>query len=293
LNGGEYVRRTKEIALALRARWLRLALTVRNRLTRESAVGSEPVVVSMTSFGRRLDDAWLALESIASGRVRPARLVLWLTYDDYDKSLSPALERLKLRGLEVVACADYGPHKKYYPYVATTHVHEKPLVTADDDVFYPRYWLRGLLESYVAQPGSVYGWRGREIVMEGSALAPYATWPTATERGPSSTRFLTGVGGVLYPPEALRALKTAGEGFLECCPRADDIWLFRTALRAGLVPSQIRARARHFPTIPGSQGEALLTQNQHRNGNDTQLKATLSRSDLLLIQRHRDEVDDR
>src|ERR1700691_1503154 len=101
-------------------------------------------VVSMTSYGRRIRTAYLAIESIAWGDVRPSRLILWL--DDHTAFNNPpaTIRCLMKRGLEVKLCEDYGPHKKYYPYLQSLETFESPLVTADDDILYPTYWLKHL-----------------------------------------------------------------------------------------------------------------------------------------------------
>ena len=54
-------------------------LMLRNRLGRSPvATGGPGVVVSMTTYGKRVRTVHLAIESIARGAVRPARLILWL-----------------------------------------------------------------------------------------------------------------------------------------------------------------------------------------------------------------------
>src|ERR1019366_9435926 len=118
-----------------------LIYTIRNRFSRRSALGTANVAVSLTSYGDRLETVHLTIESIARGRFRPKQLILWLAQDDYQGCLPPAVQRLRQRGLEVRSCEDVGPHTKYYPYVLSQTTYEYPLVTADDDLFYPSTWL--------------------------------------------------------------------------------------------------------------------------------------------------------
>ena len=82
-----------------------------------------------------------AIESIAAGRTRPQRLILWL--DDplqYDHRPA-ALRRLEARGLEIRLTENWGSHKKYFPALSIALGDDLAIATADDDTLYPRSWL--------------------------------------------------------------------------------------------------------------------------------------------------------
>ena len=110
--------------------------------------------MSLTTFGPRIAIAYLAIEAIGRGILKPSRLMLWLDAREQGRALPPSLLRLAERGLEIRYCEDIGPHKKYYPFVASQRSFERPLVTADDDVIYPRDWLRELMQ---ALTGTILG----------------------------------------------------------------------------------------------------------------------------------------
>ena len=127
--------------------WLLLS----NRFSRKAVATKEPgAVVSLTTYGRRVGAVHLAIESIARGDTKPSRLILWLDDAALFANLPRPLLRLEHRGLEIRLCKNYGPHKKYYPYVESQKAFPYPLATADDDVIYPRSWLAGLLDAYSA-----------------------------------------------------------------------------------------------------------------------------------------------
>jgi hypothetical protein len=239
-------------------------------------------IVSLTSYGKRIDTVHLAIESIASGSLLPSDLILWLDDKARYDSLPVALERLKKRGLTVRLCKNFGPHKKYYPYVDSQNDFLVPLVTADDDVLYPKDWLRTLVKSFEGNPSVVHGYRARVISLEGGHIAPYEQWTLCDSTQPSWRHLLNGVSGVIYPPRFLAALKSAGSRFEQCCPKADDVWLHATALRAGFKVQQIGRRAVHFPMIPGSQEIALYFDNV-AGGNDIQIAQTYTQSDVRRI----------
>jgi hypothetical protein len=101
-------------------------------------------VVSLTTYGKRIEKVYFTVESIARGVVRPSRLILWIDEETLLINLPATIRRLQRRGLEILLCKDFGPHKKYYPYVQSQQTFDTPLVTADDDMFYPRDWLKQL-----------------------------------------------------------------------------------------------------------------------------------------------------
>ncbi|WP_204354848.1 hypothetical protein [Mycolicibacterium llatzerense] len=220
---------------------LRPRLWLRNRTSTEPVIGTGAANVSLTSYGKRISTVWQTIETIGAGTVKPRRLILWL--DDRDTYHDPpaTLKRLQTRGLEIRHCRDYGPHKKYFPYVKEILADEpdRTLVTADDDVYYPPNWLAELLAAH--RPGEVTGFRARMRNDE-----PYSSWPMCTTTEASETVFATGVSGVAYPPELLRTLRDRGDAFAKVCPRADDYWLHYAAVSTGIPIRQVRDVAAYF-----------------------------------------------
>ncbi|WP_146087966.1 hypothetical protein [Rathayibacter sp. AY1B5] len=246
--------------------------------------GTAPVAVSLTSFGPRIPDVDLVIESIGSGYTRPRRLVLWLSESDLSRPLPRRLLRLQRRGLEIAACPDYRSHKKYYPYAVEAERIELPLVTADDDVHYGRDWLAGLVRVSAAHPDDVVAYRSKEMTFDREGrVRPYDSWPMRASTEASSRVFNTGVAGVLYPVAVLEEARRHGTAFMDHCPDGDDLWLHRCTLRAGAVSRQVRARALDVPGIPGAQRVSLMSANIEQGGNDRQLRATYSDADLAAI----------
>jgi hypothetical protein len=237
----------------------------------------------MTSYGARVENVFFALESIGSGTVRPSRLVLWLDDPNRFATLPDSLRRLEKRGLEIRLCETFGPHTKYYPYLEVQAEFVDPLVTADDDVLYPRSWLSGLVEAYESNDQVISCYRARTVRLDGQRLAPYVTWPLCTSTEPSLRNFSTGVSGVIYPPRFLKYVKAVGRGFVHVCPNADDVWLHVNAVRLGCKVHQITNVALEFAKIPGTQGTALYRSNRLEGGNDKQISKTYVASDIRAL----------
>jgi hypothetical protein len=258
-------------------------LALRSRIVRSSIIAAGGPVVSLTTHGTRVADVHLAIESIARGHLRPGRVLLWLDNPAALANLPASLQRLVARGLEIRLCENFGPHTKYYPYLESERL-DQPLVTADDDVIYPRAWLRALAAHHARHPGDVVCHRAREIRFDGDALATYLHWPVCRSTEASVRHLATGVSGVLYPVSLQQVLKQAGRAFRDCCPQCDDLWLHVIAVRAGFRIRQISAEPAHYPSIPDSQACALHLTNLGEGQNDVQALATYSIDDLHMLQ---------
>ncbi|MDR3734578.1 MAG: hypothetical protein P4L10_03465, partial [Acidobacteriaceae bacterium] len=199
--------------------------------------------------------------------------------------LPTTLCRLQERGLEVRLCKNYGPHTKYYPYVESTESFDIPLVTADDDMLYPKYWLKKLVEAHHEFSGYVNCFWCHVIAIDENGIGKSQDWKQCDSTQPQYRHVAAGVTGVIYPPAFLTQLKRAGNAFETCCPKADDIWLHVQALRSGYRVRQILPHLPYwsFRGIPGTQDTALCNYNVSGLGNDRQISATYSDADIHLL----------
>lgn len=274
----------KRLRPFVRFGWMR-RLDARNRDAAEPAVEPAGPVVSMTTFEPRIERAHYALESVAAGSLRPSRLLLWVTPDALRRGVPPTLRRLERRGLEILTCPDYGPHKKHFP-AAHLLADGAPLVTADDDALYPTDWLSRLTAAAAARPGCVTAHRARTIAfLPDGALAPYAKWPARRGDAPSPLAFSVGIGGSLIPPPMVRALREAGDAFMSLCPRADDVWLKAVALRSGIDVRQAADCEPFLIDVPGMRRSGLARANVRGGGNDAQIRATWTAKEIEFLRR--------
>lgn len=262
------------------------SLGIRNVCSKRVVAGGSGPIVSLTTYGRREQLVFLTLESIGKGVLRPQELILWM--DDREHRRVPgSLRRLQRRGLQIRWTADIGPYKKLLPAaheaIESGVIH--PIVTADDDVLYPPRWLSTLsaVSKASAKP-EVVAYRAHRLRFVGGEVAPYSSWEECSSTEPSFAHLATGVSGVLYPPEFLKALVAAGTGFLEVAPRADDIWFHVVALRNDIPVRQVESAASYFPPIPLLQRlGSLMATNIDEGGNDRQIRQTYSRREIAFL----------
>ena len=270
-----------------------LAMQWQNLRSSRPVIGDLPLTVSLTTHGPRTALVHLAIESIARNHRRPQRFVLWL--DDSARFRNPpaALRRLQRRGLEIRLSRNYGPHTKYYPVVQDRELSKRPLVTADDDILYPRGWLDALHDNHLRQPRLIHCYRARRVDFDDQGFTLYNRWPFARDTEPRLYHFATGVSGVIYPVEFLNQLARAGTGFADCCARADDVWLHLQALRGGFGVRQISEHKQHFLVVPWTRASALHRSNlvaaDGETGNDAQIRASYNEADIARL-RHELEI---
>lgn len=270
-------------------RWVKISsLYAQNVISRKSLTGDGDAVISLTTYGARTAYVHLAIESLARGKVRAKRIILWLDEEHVLEHMPKPLKRLEGRGLEIRGCNNYGPHKKYYPYVETLDERQivDPLVIVDDDFLYPTAWLSSLLDSYQEYPDAVSCTRAHEFQI-GDIPKPYSGWPACQSDSPSPLTFATGVGGVLYPPAVQLAIKSHGTRFSHCAPRADDVWLHYVTVASGKSVRQISSDPMNleFRILPFAQGSSLQTENVGLSGNDRQIAMTYDEPTLSVLRR--------
>lgn len=263
---------------------LLVGLYLRNVFSHESLTSDGGPIVSLTSHGRRLRTVFATIESIGHGSVKPSEIILWVD-DRSSLDNSPrTLKRLRRRGLQLKLSENFGPHTKYYPYVASQESFTGALVTADDDQFYSKDWLEALVAAAERRPDAIHCHRAHIITCtDDGKIEPYGKWLPGNNTESSPRVFATGVSGVIYPARFLEVLKAAGEQFRDSAPRADDIWLHACALRSGFSVHQIGSLPKHHLEVPFSQGIALRRSNVDDGANDHQIAATYSASDLEML----------
>lgn len=160
------------------------------------------VIVSLTSYGERIYDVCLAIESIMQGTMLPNRIVLWLSEDEFKgKTLPLTLQNQMKRGLEIRYTADIKSFKKLIP--SLKEFPESVIITIDDDVMYNYDFVENLVNSYRSNPMVIHANRLSEISYhEDGHIESYLKWkPIIGNSIKDSLAYLfTGVGGVLYPP---------------------------------------------------------------------------------------------
>lgn len=235
---------------------------------------SPRIIVSFTSFPRRIDKIWLVVETILRQSIKPDILILWLSKEQFPTidSLPKSLLKMRSRGLFIrFVDGDIRSHKKYY-YVFKEYPKDV-IITLDDDIYYPSNVIKTLMDAHEREPNVIFGRYGYTIRWKDlNTLYPYACWEKASKiLSPSFLVFFGSGGGTLFPPGSL--YKDVGNMELSqrLCPHADDVFLNVMArlkkTKIGIVLNNFVLLTIH---IPGNTVLAELNLNNHAN--DTQIE---------------------
>lgn len=276
------------ISHSLRLRLVLAKLTASLTSTRP-IVGGAPVVVSLTSYGSRLKFVHFTILTIANGLMLPRRIILWVSYADAHL-VTPNLRSLQRRGLEIRLTADYGSHKKYYPYCASADprpAEDVSLITADDDVLYGKHWLSALIGAASIEPAPVIvAHRAHRMKVDDGVIRPYLAWDAgAGTVEPSFANVATGVCGVLYPPEFIfQVTRIWSTEFMAAAPSADDLWLHSRAVLLGIRTKQVNHAPPPIIEHHPDHEKSLSLLNVTQGNNDIVVSSLYTPEMILQIQ---------
>ena len=201
------------------------------------------VIVSLTSFPAAIPYAKDAIQSILAGNTLPDKVVLYLTFSQFEDSKIPEELRILASNNPLFEIRDYHEdirsYRKLIP--ALIDFPNDIIVTVDDDVRYHKNMLRDLLNLHQQIPNVIIANRAKKIKLN----APYRQWKKyrwyhffTNRLNFSFKNIQTGVGGVLYPPNSLHPEVMNSDRFKEIAPTTDDIWFWAAAVRNGtyIVP---------------------------------------------------------
>lgn len=280
-------REIKQESISRRVDWLKEKVMSCTELgVTDKKYGGEEVIVSLTSFGKRINEVYLAIESIMQGTLKPNRIVLWLAENEFrEKVLPQTLQRQQKRGLQIEFCDDIKSYKKIIPTIEKYP--DACIVTIDDDVMYEFDLLENLIRTHQEKPNDICACRMHRITLdEQNRPQSYLKWDMLVyPEKRSNLHFLTSGGGTLFPPHCFTDEMKNQEAFMQLCPYADDIWINAMILLSGKQISKAYTHSRNgceYLEIRQNQDGALSKENMDPEAcrNDVQFKAVCDKYDL-------------
>ena len=245
------------------------------------------IIVSLTSYGKRVKTAYLSIESIMEQTMKANRIVLWLGNSWKGKRLPESLQRLKKRGLEIYFCEDIRSYKKLIP--SLKMFPDDAIITIDDDLIYDINMLENLIVPYLDNPARIYCCRAHQIVLGKDAKPiPYNKWKWClTEAQTGWWVFPTGAGGCLYPPHSLDDEVLNEDVFMDICQFADDVWFKAMALKKGTMAVHVETIDKYgaeYIENPSVQENSLCSVNVGGKAtNDIQIAAVFEKYNLYQL----------
>lgn len=241
------------------------------------------VIVSLTTYGMRLYEVYLAIESIMQQTLKPNRIILWLSDEMKNITMPLVLQNQQKRGLEIRYCKDIGSYTKLIP--ALKAFPSAAIITIDDDHIYHFDVIENLVNAYKNNPALIHCARMHKMkLLNNAKLEKYRKWTYESESfDVSPLNFPTGNGGVLYPPGSFNKEVFNENVFMDICKYADDVWFKTMALLHGTMAKKIfthNKKGNEHLEISNTQYSALSKINIHRGMNDVQLKAVFDKYNL-------------
>ena len=247
---------------------------------------NELVIVSLTTFGERIHNAYLPIESIMQGTMKPDKIILWLAKEEFEGKVLPiTLQKQQSRGLEIRFIDDLKSYNKLIPALKTFP--DDTIVTIDDDALYEFDLLERLYSCHQSHPNTIYACRMHRIRTDTEhSPIPYMQWDLCIDdERDSILNFPTGIGGVLYPPHCFTDEVFNSKVFMSACPKADDIWFYAMARIANTSSKWVRTsqpKGYYIPLPITDDALSLYNTSPTENGNDLQLKNVMDRYNISM-----------
>ncbi|NWO07103.1 MAG: hypothetical protein HLX50_15835 [Alteromonadaceae bacterium] len=194
------------------------------------------LTVNLTTTFQRLSLCRIALTSLLLQSRLPDQINLWVSKEPYlrDKGIAKSESIDQLIGslpaesrsrVSVRWVPNTGPYRKLIPMLREAGPDDL-IVTADDDIFYGRDWLSGLLSAYEDAGGKPVAARVRtkRINFLGKETS-YLFWGLMSHSGVARDNFIvTFGGGAVLTRKMFREHDIADDAFMSVAPTADDLW---------------------------------------------------------------------
>lgn len=248
-----------------------LALIAKDDIVDYNSERDPRIIVSLTSYGKRVDTVHLVLGSLSYQTLKPNMVVLCLPKSECNLETIPLeLKKWLKRGLTINFCDDIGPYTKLIP--TMKEYPEDIIITVDDDSWYDVTLIEKLYSAYLQDNSKIYSGRGHRITFNSDgSMKPYMQWDmNVRTKEKDENILLTGIGGVLYPPGCLYEDVCNEDLFRKLAPKADDLWFWKM--------SELKGSKREIVMLKEpvnyrfADETALQNTNVFQNKNDIQLR---------------------
>lgn len=248
-----------------------------------SCCNNSKYIISITTYHKRLKTLHLVLESLLRQKSPPNKILLWISTEDIKACgrIPTKIEKLKSKGVVVLILNENNKSYKKLSYIysyaseylkhSITHI-----ITADDDIFYPFTWAKGLLDKSISDK-AVSCYRGHDLVMINNEYDYNISMKKNISKNSASNFLLpTGCSGICYPIASLSMEIENSYQYLKLAPNADDIWYKAVTLSNGFKSTRVLPENIHFPVVLSSLKDGLYHNNVLKHENNNKIKNTFN-----------------
>ena len=246
------------------------------RTSYRDLIEDRKIVVSLTSFPARIDKVHLVIRCLKRQTVRPDKIVLWLSKEQFNGFMLPDnLTSLVDDVFEIrMEDKDYRSHKKYC--YSFKEFNNDLVILVDDDIYYQSTMIEELLKGLYKHPNAVICQYGSMMRFnEDGTLPPFNAWWKEKRESRFSKDFFFGTGGgSLFQPNRIVDTILDIELAMRLAPSADDIWVNAMVRLSGLSIYKIECGL--LLQMTEQQASALKQQNSYSGQNDEQFKNVIT-----------------
>lgn len=233
---------------------------------------NENIIVSLTSFPARIGNLWIVIETILRQTMRPSKITLWLSKNQFEslEKLPSSLLNLQKFGLDIrLVDGDIRSHKKYF--YSFQEFAEKMVILIDDDIVYQSTLISDLYKERRRQNvPCIIGSYGYQVVHRGEKLSPYRNWSLLDSTSYDSNLFFGSGGGTLVVPMEFDSQVLDIGTAIELAPYADDVWLNANAIFSNLPIFIVKPRI--ILSVHNKNNVTLCEKNVGEDMNDIQIQ---------------------
>ena len=223
-----FLKYLKKLLFYIKIYWIKIYRLFLLLSVKPIECSNESIIVSLTTHPARIKSSWIAIISLFNQKAVNYKIILVLSKEEFQNKKIPwTINFLEKKGLNILWInKNFKSYNKLLP-VKSKFPYSK-IITFDDDVYYEKWRIKLLLEKSKTFPNAIIGFRGAEIkTTKDKKIYPYLKWPKANANTPSKKLFLTGVGGILYPPnESFNLLIQNYPLAKELAPTSDDVFFW-------------------------------------------------------------------
>lgn len=225
------------------------------------------VIISLTTYPSRIKFVHKTLYSLMNQSYKPDMIILWLAEEQFENGeadLPKSILELKQYGLTIMWTEyDLKSYKKLIP---TLEMYpEDIIITADDDLYYPCYWVGNLIKSYNKNPQDIHCHLITRLGNIEKTIVVDKRYRHQIDSASYNNKLLGG-SGTLYPPHSLAIEVLNKEMFIELAPTSDDIWFWGMALKNRTKIRWIKNNMKKLYYVEGSQETTECLSNINDNG---------------------------
>lgn len=231
------------------------------------------IIVSLTTYSKRINTVFLTIETLFRQKTKADRIILWLDKDEFTlENLPNTLKKQIKKGLEIDFYHNIKSYKKFIP--SLQRYGDDIIITADDDLFYSKKFIKRLYDKYLVNPNKVYYYYGFFYTDKNYHTLNFKKYEKLYKC--YKFNYIGTGGGVLIPPNIFRNTDILKEEiFMKLAPTTDDVFFSVMCIINNIQVEKIHNKKNYLSTfgfIFDTQDIGLSKYNNFSVGNGQQLK---------------------